>query len=373
MQPKLPGANCAQCPLGAGGVAVPCQGRGAATALVGEQPGFQEYLEGVPFVGPSGRLLDAALNKHKLRRGQFHITNAVACYSKEKLGPAEYTQAAACCAPRLKEELAFADVIATLGGRALEVMTGKDSIVDWFGYPLPDVLDPERGRQVFPVIHPSAALRKPALLGPFMEMMRKFSEWCRGRRPKPWEWSGWPTTFLHAGADACNALTHMLKYATLIGFDVETGGRDPIHDPLLAVGVASRDFAVSLRWPITDERTLFLLQAVLSSDRIRKAGHNIQHDILALEANGIKVTDPRMDTLLAHVAQYSQLPHNLSFVANIELGGPRWKSDFHGESELKGSEKFTKADMGSLLLYNSRDCYMTVLLAHKQLMQNVDL
>jgi probable DNA metabolism protein len=49
----------------------------ASIMLVGEQPGDQEDLEGRPFVGPAGQLLDAALEKAGIDRSSVYVTNAV--------------------------------------------------------------------------------------------------------------------------------------------------------------------------------------------------------------------------------------------------------------------------------------------------------
>src|SRR5690242_18608332 len=46
-------------------------------ALVGEQPGDQEDLQGRPFVGPAGKLLDRALAEAGIDRDEIYITNAV--------------------------------------------------------------------------------------------------------------------------------------------------------------------------------------------------------------------------------------------------------------------------------------------------------
>src|ERR671932_1503281 len=50
---------------------------GARVVLVGEQPGDREDLEGRPFVGPAGRLLDDALHAAGIDRGDAYVTNAV--------------------------------------------------------------------------------------------------------------------------------------------------------------------------------------------------------------------------------------------------------------------------------------------------------
>jgi uracil-DNA glycosylase family protein len=50
---------------------------GAQIMLIGEQPGDQEDLQGKPFVGPAGKLLDRALDEIGLDRSQMYVTNVV--------------------------------------------------------------------------------------------------------------------------------------------------------------------------------------------------------------------------------------------------------------------------------------------------------
>ena len=66
-EPLVPGAT--QAVLGEGP-------EGARIAFVGEQPGDQEDLQGRPFVGPAGKLLDRALAEAGLDRGEVYMTNA---------------------------------------------------------------------------------------------------------------------------------------------------------------------------------------------------------------------------------------------------------------------------------------------------------
>jgi DNA polymerase len=64
-------------------------GEGPADAhmmLVGEQPGDQEDLAGRPFVGPAGRVLDAALEAAGIERSGVYITNAVKHFKNEPRG-----------------------------------------------------------------------------------------------------------------------------------------------------------------------------------------------------------------------------------------------------------------------------------------------
>ena len=58
----------------------------AALMLVGEQPGDQEDLQGRPFVGPAGKVLDRALEEAGLGRDEIYITNAVKHFKNEPRG-----------------------------------------------------------------------------------------------------------------------------------------------------------------------------------------------------------------------------------------------------------------------------------------------
>jgi uracil-DNA glycosylase len=54
--------------------------------FIGEQPGNQEDLEGKPFVGPAGKLLDAALDEAAIDRRKVYVTNAVKHFKWEPRG-----------------------------------------------------------------------------------------------------------------------------------------------------------------------------------------------------------------------------------------------------------------------------------------------
>ena len=79
---------CRRCPLYKNATqAVPGEGAaGAALMLVGEQPGDSEDLEGRPFVGPAGKVLDHALKKAGIERSDTFVTNAVKHFKFEERG-----------------------------------------------------------------------------------------------------------------------------------------------------------------------------------------------------------------------------------------------------------------------------------------------
>lgn len=81
-------AACTACPLHRDATRV-VVGEGpedAAMMIVGEQPGDQEDLAGRPFVGPAGKVFDAALERVGIERGAVYVTNAVKHFKHEIRG-----------------------------------------------------------------------------------------------------------------------------------------------------------------------------------------------------------------------------------------------------------------------------------------------
>jgi uracil-DNA glycosylase family protein len=109
-------------------------GSGSATAqivLVGEQPGDQEDLQGAPFVGPAGEVLDRALEEIGLDRRSLYITNVVKHFKWEPRGKRRIHQTPRAheiqaCRPWLEAELAFLKprVIVCLGSTAAQALIG---------------------------------------------------------------------------------------------------------------------------------------------------------------------------------------------------------------------------------------------------------
>jgi DNA polymerase len=137
----------------------------ARIMLVGEQPGDQEDLAGLPFVGPAGAMLDRAMAEAGVERGGVYVTNAVKHFKWEPRGkrrlhktPAQREIAA--CHLWLEEELARVQpqVIVALGSTALKSVTrdGAATMKSVMGAPFE-----HEGRWVVAVYHPSYVLRAP--------------------------------------------------------------------------------------------------------------------------------------------------------------------------------------------------------------------
>ncbi len=151
-------AGCTRCPLATGRTQV-VFGTGDPDAdlmFVGEAPGRDEDLQGVPFVGRSGRLLDRLLAEEVgIGREAVYIANVVKCRPPENRDPKPDEIAA--CRPYLEQQMALIapKVVVTLGNFATRLLLDTDqgiTRVRGRAYPLGST-------QLVPTFHPAAALR----------------------------------------------------------------------------------------------------------------------------------------------------------------------------------------------------------------------
>ena len=140
-------------------------GRSARLVLVGEQPGDREDLEGRPFVGPSGQLLDEALEEAGIDRTVAYVTNAVKHFKWEPRGKKRIHQKPnaleiAACRPWLDAELAVLrpEVLVCLGATAAKALLGRTfRVTKSRGALIASPLAPH----VIATVHPSSVLRAP--------------------------------------------------------------------------------------------------------------------------------------------------------------------------------------------------------------------
>ncbi len=156
---------CRRCPLYKDTTqAVPGEGpRHAAFMLVGEQPGDKEDLAGKPFVGPAGRVLDAALKDAGIARDETFVTNAVKHFKHEMRGkrrlhkrPNNYEIER--CKIWLDNERALVkpSAIIALGVTAARSLTGKTVTISKLRQKPLAMAD---GTTLVVTVHPSALLR----------------------------------------------------------------------------------------------------------------------------------------------------------------------------------------------------------------------
>ncbi len=135
----------------------------ARMMLVGEQPGDQEDLQGRPFVGPAGQVLDAALQRAGIERQRVYISNAVKHFKHVRRGPRRIHEKPdvpeiQACSWWLAQERALIrpQVIVALGATAAQALLGRAvTISRTRGTPI--ALDD--GSACHVTVHPSYLLR----------------------------------------------------------------------------------------------------------------------------------------------------------------------------------------------------------------------
>jgi uracil-DNA glycosylase len=164
-QLRAAAAGCRACDLWKSGTQT-VFGEGSEKAevmMVGEQPGDREDIEGRPFVGPAGRVLDTALEQVGIDRDLVYVTNVVKHFKwrprgKRRIHQKPNMEEIRACRPWLDSELAIVRprVLVCLGSVAAQALLGRQFRVTG-----------ERGRfvesslaeRVTATVHPSSILR----------------------------------------------------------------------------------------------------------------------------------------------------------------------------------------------------------------------
>jgi DNA polymerase len=140
-------------------------GPGAEVMMVGEQPGDREDIEGHPFVGPAGKLLDRALAEAGIERSKVYITNVVKHFNSTRRGKLRIhkkpnAREIAACRPWLDAEIVRVrpKVIVCLGATAAQALiSGAFRVSAQRGELMESTLAP----LICATVHPSSILRAP--------------------------------------------------------------------------------------------------------------------------------------------------------------------------------------------------------------------
>jgi DNA polymerase len=142
-----------------------CRGNPQArVVLIGEAPGAEEDRQGLPFVGPSGQLLDRMLASAGLTADLVLISNTVFWRPPGNRSPTQAETAA--CQPFVQRliEIVTPDILIALGGPAAHALLGRAESVSrlrggWYSYQTPRMARPAQATVTF---HPAYLLRSPA-------------------------------------------------------------------------------------------------------------------------------------------------------------------------------------------------------------------
>ena len=161
-------ANCRGCELWEPATQVVFSGGSdvARLMLVGEQPGDVEDREGVPFVGPAGRLLQRAVDDAGIARNDLYVTNAVKHFrftlrGKRRIHQTPQVSHIVACQPWLEAEILRVDpsLVVVLGATAARSVLGVGFRVSKQRGQVIEAETPVGPRRVLATMHPSAVLR----------------------------------------------------------------------------------------------------------------------------------------------------------------------------------------------------------------------
>jgi uracil-DNA glycosylase len=197
-RPSLKGLHgavreCRACDLWAGATQA-VMGEGAARAelmLVGEQPGDREDIEGHPFVGPAGRVLDQGLEEAGIAREEAYVTNVVKHFRYKARGKRRIHQKpdrwqVSACLPWLEAELSVVRprAVVLLGATAAQALLGSQVRI---GRDRGRPMESELAELVTLTAHPSSILRAPDEAGrhqameEFVADLRSVGSWLHER------------------------------------------------------------------------------------------------------------------------------------------------------------------------------------------------
>jgi DNA polymerase len=145
----------------------------AKLMLIGEGPGYDEDVQGRPFVGKAGQLLTKIIQAIHLRREEVYITNIIKCRPPQNRNP-EPDEIQSCHPFLLKQiEAIQPKIICALGAFAAQTLLKTDAKITTLRGRLYDL----EGIKVIPTYHPAYLLRNPERKREVWEDMKQISEW----------------------------------------------------------------------------------------------------------------------------------------------------------------------------------------------------
>lgn len=324
--------------------------RPCKVAIVGEAPGEQEEITGIPFMGAAGQELNQLLIEAGMERKDIFLTNFLLCRppdnkfalftcSKKEAGPGydyapidglRYLDPAFLPnLARLRGELETAapNLVIAMGAKAAWALLGTSKIRAIRGTVAESSLIP--GLKVLPTFHPAYLFRdwsaRPVILTDLIKAARE-KEFPDVRRPERRVYFD-PT--LSDLRDWCG----LLQKASVLGIDIETRWRQitcigfaPSPDKAYVIPFCDRRRANGSYWE-TLEDELFAWECVrlLIESDIPKLFQNGLYDLQYLAKMGFCPRNLADDTLILHHALFPEMKKDLGFLGSVYTNEASWK------------------------------------------------
>lgn len=327
-------------------------------AIVGEAWGKEEAEAGLPFVGPSGRFLNALLSQVGIERRDCLVSNVFnfqpkpsnniinLCGPKSEAIPGtpyllkgKYVRAE--FAPeleRLYKELtnAHPNLIIALGGTASWAILRTSGVKKIRGAP---IVSPYG--KVMVTYHPAAVLRDWSLRTVLLADLHKCA------REQAYPDVRRPRRAVHIEPSLPDLYEFERQYilpSPDLSVDIETIGPQitqmafaPTVDRVLVVPFRDRTKPDQNYWPtIQDEVEVWKWVRHICALKKRIVGQNFLYDMNVLWSSyGIPVPHAQEDTMLCQHALYPELEKGLDFLGSIHSDEPRWKIDYKNQTRKR--------------------------------------
>ena len=337
--------------------------------LIGEAPGREEDLHGVPFVGPAGKLLDTVLGEVGLSQEDCYVTNVLQTRPPNSNFLAVSQEHISIETARLRREIlnSKANVLVPLGANALHaVIPSKQSITDWRGSVLPAVVLGAQ-RKVIPTIHPAAALRNWV---PYRQMLsldfkRILHEMDSSEIPNTKRESIRPRTLV---AVRRVVLEMDRDPSKLMSIDIEADKKTHIIQCISFAISINKAYSIpllagGLQDPSELDEVQNLVRYLLVSPNPKVMQNGCNFDIPFLTARGYPVTNWAYDTFCMAHCLYVELPRTLAFLTSVYTKQPFYKF------MLKDAVAGGRMNWDTLAAYNCLDAMVTLEIAEKQILE----
>lgn len=360
---RHPLAECEKCPLNnKDTVFVPsCGPEKAKYAAVGEAPGWQEANKGIPFIGPSGRLLTTVLSHHGINRNEVFLTNAALCRPPENATPSK--EATAACRPRLQAELRDREpeYVFALGGSAAQTILGTNEGITKLRVGPGRVVSTFPRAVIIPTWHPAYCLRTADAFPDLVSDIGKFKITNRKK---------WTPPEYHVLDDEVGALfvIHQLmneQYPKLVvdievGIEKDVSFEHPEQHTMLCIGIAyAKGKAVVIGEEACKSEKVADALIELFRNKIL-GGQNFKFDQKGLWAWFKRRFMPKanFDTMFADYT-LDERPgrHSLEYLGVEIIGAPNWKNDI--AKYVRKGESYAVVPRPILYKYNAYDVAVT--------------
>lgn len=354
-------SKCRLCPLGGQPRQNTCVwGDGptdAQVVVIGEAPGEAEARTGKPFMGKSGQLLRATLDKVGIQNA--YITNVVKCRPPDNRTPTPEEIKA--CRPYLEEELATIKpkFVLTVGAPASKTVLKKAKITEAHGQivQMPDFVG-------MPAYHPAYCLRDPSKLPAFEHDLGRLVRHMRGEsRNTGVRWS-------IVTSENLKKFFREFENASEFAYDVETTGLFPYDGKgavrCLGLALPNRAWILPLQGVDKDypddvksdfkgrfrvQKTILKLLAELSKGKVAIAHNGKFDNHWLMEYYGIRF-HLNFDTMLAHHVLDENSDHDLKSLVRSQLDEPDY--------DLSTAEKKGDTSNRKLFEYCAKDTAYTL-------------